>query len=135
MSYCVEVWGNVRNCYLISLHRWQKKILRIMTSSGPREPSAALFKALKILSIYQMYVFFVILLVYVYKFKRKYLPSIFNEMFNYNEILPYNFRQSQEFHISFYRLTCRNSFCYTAVKLWNFVNQKIDRNCCIFCYK
>ena len=75
-----------------------------------------LFKALKILSIYQMYEFFVILL--VYKFERKCLPSIFIEMFNYIEIQPCNFRQSQEFPIPFYRLTCyQNSFRYTAIKL------------------
>ena len=61
---------------------------------------------------------------------------MFNEMFNYNEKQPYNFRQSQEFRIPFYRLICcHNSFRYISVKLWNLVNQKLDRNCSIFCYK
>lgn len=134
LIYCVEVWGNASDCFMNPLYKLQKRIIRIMTSSGPREPSAPLFKSLKILSIYQIYIFFSIMV--VYKFKSNCLPTICGTLFNFRENYNYNTRNANEFQIQFYRLSsCQNTFRYNSVKLWNLINNKINRNCSIICFR
>ena len=135
LSYAIEIWGDCGACLLLSLFKMQKKVLRMITSSQPRDPSAPIFASLGLLNIYQLFKFFVIL--FVYKYKRGFLPCVFDGMFlELSSNHYYNTRKGGQLKIPLYRLaSCQKTIRYNAVKYWNIVSEKIDRGCSVHTFK
>lgn len=61
MTYCVELWG--RACGMESVLRSQKKAIRIITRSKPRDHCREKFKELKIMTVICVYLYRVLLFV------------------------------------------------------------------------
>ena len=55
--YCIEVWGAVSMKYLMSVLRLQKRVVRIILSVPVRTESFKMFNYLKILSVFDVYIF------------------------------------------------------------------------------
>ena len=53
LIYCIEIWGNTHNTYLLPLIKLQKKCVRIITFSHYLEYTEPLFKQLDILNFTQ----------------------------------------------------------------------------------
>ena len=135
LTYAIEVWGKSSDMVLSSLFRLQKRVVRLITCSRPREHSPPIFKSLNILNIYQLYQFTTIL--FVYKYIRKLLPFVFDKMFIFQDSLHnHDTRQAGKFRVPRFRLSfCQNTLRYNAVKIWNDINSKLDRKCCFFTFK
>ena len=71
LIYCLTLWGCAKPSKLQVITKLQKRVVRIMTHSGPRELSDPLFSKLGILKIADLYQFQTCL----YVFKSRYLPS------------------------------------------------------------
>lgn len=61
MSYCVEVWGRASG--MESVLKSQKRAIRIITRSGPRDHCREKFKDLKIMTVIGVYLYRVLLFV------------------------------------------------------------------------
>ena len=55
--YCVEVWGAASTKYLMSKLRLQKRVVWVILSAPVRTESIKMFNNLKILSVFDVYVF------------------------------------------------------------------------------
>ena len=51
ISYCIEVWGNTFDKYLLPLFRLQKRVIRLITFSCYIAHTSDLFKDMKILTL------------------------------------------------------------------------------------
>ena len=74
--YCNIVWGSNYCTRLKSLHKVQKKIVRLMTVSKFKESTQPIFKELKLLDLFQLNTFLDIL--FMYSQRANTLPKIFN---------------------------------------------------------
>ena len=59
LTYCNIVWGSNYCTRLKSLHKVQKKIVRLMTFSKFNESTKPIFKELKILDLFELNTFLV----------------------------------------------------------------------------
>ena len=125
LIYCIEVWGGAAQTHLLPLYRIQKKIVRIMTSSGYREHTADLFIQLELLNVNQLYIYHV--LFFMYKFIRNSLPPVFNNFFLFTPTPHYALRQSPPLVVPFFRLTVsRRSVSYSGPSLLNKYYERLD---------
>jgi hypothetical protein len=93
ITYCVEVWGCIYKSNLQPIISMQKKVVKIISFSSYREKSTPLFLKLKILNIFQL-VYYKILL-FMYKYEQGELPIGFLNWFTRNrDIHRYNTRQA-----------------------------------------
>ena len=76
ISYCVHVWGTAANVYSAKIHILQKKVVRIIDGVPPRTHSQPIFDKLKIMTIYQIYRYYVG--VFMYKLYHNSLPPVFS---------------------------------------------------------
>ena len=135
MTYCIEVWGLAADIHLISLIRLQKKIIRIIKSVPTRTPSNPLFKELHVLSLNKVYMQKII--IFMYKYIKNMLPSIFDELFIRNRnIVTTTTRQSQDLHLT----TCKtvffmNSIRFKGPRMWNDFSKKVDHFCSYHTFK
>ena len=125
--YCIAVWGGTNKTTLYPLIKTQKWALRAICGKPRRTPSAPLFTSLKMLTINQIYMLRV--LMFVYKFQKSKLPSIFSQFFTKtSEIHSYSTRQSQ----NMYPPRCKNEITKSLVRysgslLWNELEADIKR--------
>jgi len=64
LAYCIIIWGHTYKTHISRIHLLQKKIIRIISNSTYRAPTAMLFKSMKIMTIYQLYEYFTAIFVY-----------------------------------------------------------------------
>jgi hypothetical protein len=64
LIYCVEVWGLANLTHLLPLYKLQKRILRVLTSSCPMEPSFPLFRMMNVMPLYHIIVYKIGILIY-----------------------------------------------------------------------
>jgi hypothetical protein len=135
LTYCVEVWGNSSQSYLLSLLKLQKKILRIITSSPFRAESNPLFQRLGVLNITQVYRKAV--LMFMFKYTKGNLPDIFNELFKRNsEVMSRVTRNYNNFSVPYCRTEQgKKSIRIQGPTLWNDLTGKVDCNCSIHTFK
>ena len=76
------LWGNACNTYLSSLHKLQKKVVRIITFNDHFTHSLPLFSSLKILTIYDIYK--IELSKFVYDCLNKLNPIQFHDYFTFS---------------------------------------------------
>ena len=125
-TYCVEVWGNTHRSYLNSLHRKQKRAMRIVRKSSYLCHSADLFEKLEVLSLFHLV---------------KYKTAIFMHKVFYN-LVPvnilshfthisnvYSTRQYKNLYVHYAR-TKHKQMCveHMGVSIWNSIEIE-TRNC------
>ena len=121
MLYCIEVWGNTFDKYLLLL----KRVIRLITFSCYIAHTSDLFKDIQILTLSKLYILKVH--IFMYKFENNTLPELFSSMFTTNsQIHTYPTRTSSNLHIPIGNLkmvyiTVR----YSGVKIWNKSNPKL----------
>ena len=134
ISYCIHVWGTAANVYSSKIHILQKKIVRIIDGAPPRTHSQPLFDKLKIMTIYQLYRYYIG--VFMYKLYHKLLPSIFSFFKLTSDVHSYPTRQNKSYYIN-YAPTVRSqkTIKITGPKLWNIILKKINIQNKISSYK
>ena len=132
LIYCVESWGHTCKTHLDCLLKLQKRILRIIMSLSYRHHTSPIFKNLKILNVYEITSFYTT--VFIFKFKKGLLPSIFCDFFSYSNN-PYNTRQQNHFSLPRMRTEfSKRRVRYVGVKLHNLL-LIINWNCSLHTFK
>ena len=67
LSYNIICWGSTSNSHLIQLFLRQKRIIRTITNSGPRDSTSPLFKRLKLLKLYDIFKFELLKYMFIHK--------------------------------------------------------------------
>jgi hypothetical protein len=135
LSYCIEAWGNSAMTHISSLIKLQKRVIRIVTSSSFYASSGPLFKELDILPLTGIYKQAVV--VFMFKFVKGNLPSIFDSMFLRNHEVRNRVTRSQD---KFYIPTCRTSLYQKSLRivgphLWNEISESVDHFCSVHSFK
>jgi hypothetical protein len=110
MSYGVIFWGNsfAKKVFLL-----QKKIIRIITNTRPRDSHRDIFNITQIMTLYSQYIYSIILFIVNNK-----------HLFTPNEIHKYNTRKNNNLHLLSANLTKFNKSPYTSgIKLFNHLPQ------------
>ena len=124
MSYCIEVWGNTFDKYLLPLYRLQKRVIRLTTFSCYIAHTSDLFKDMKILILSKLYILKVH--IFMYKFDNNTLPKLFSSMFTTNsQIHTYPTRSSSNIPIEILKMVYK-TVRYSGVKIWNNIKSKIN---------
>ena len=133
LIYCIDSWGCAHDVYLNSIFKLQKKALKIIKSVPKTYETIKLFNELKLLNIYQLYHYFVA--IFMFKYKANLLPSIFHDFFNINTTV-YNTRTQHLLHIPSCSSTqSQQRIRYKGVKVFNFLYERVNRNCSLNAYK
>jgi hypothetical protein len=111
MTYGIIFWGN--STHSIHVFWLQKRVIRIITDSRPRDSCRQLFKKLGILPLMLPYIFFFLLLFIVNN----------KALFQMNsEIHIINTRCNSDFHRPHINLTTyKNGTYYTGIKVFNYL--------------
>ena len=134
MSYCIHVWGKAASIHIKKIHILQKKIVRIISGVRPRTHSLPLFEKLKLMTVYQVYDYYIG--VFMYKIYYKQLPLLFNMFERTSDVHGYSTRQYDSFYVNYVpTLRSQRSVKFTGYKLWNVVISKINIHCKIGSYK
>ena len=134
-NYCALIWGSAYSIHLENAMVLQKKLIRIISGVKPRTHTLPLFEHLKILTIKE--VFYYTVGMFMYKFVRKKLPVIFDELF-----IRVVDRHSRDTRISSFLQTpqCKterrqHTIVYYGPRIWNIILREIDINCSIGTFK
>jgi len=135
MIYCIEIWGMASDVHLNSLYKIQKKIVRIMKSVPTRTNSNSLFIELKILPIFSIYKYNVVL--FMFKFTKGLLPEVFNKLFRRSsEVVTRTTRQRHNLYVPKCNTTlCQKFITMKGITEWNCIHKKIDHFCSIHSFK
>ena len=134
ITYCIHVWGTAANTYLDKIHILQKKIVRIISGVPPRTHSQPFFEKLHIMTIHQIYKYFVG--VFMYKLYHQLLPPLFSMFQRTSNIHNYSTRQNDSFYIQYVpTVRSQKTIKITGSKLWNILITKINIHCKISTYK
>ena len=128
LIYSNVVWGNAAKRYLNSLFLLQKRIVRIISRSGFRDPTEMLFSSLNILNIYELHVYYVC--IFMYKFDKGLLPNVFDILFTkYVKDHGYSTRVRMRFVPPFCRTNFRkNTIFYIGACLYNSIFEQCSAN-------
>ena len=134
ISYCIHVWGKAANTHLDKIHILQKKIVRIISGVPPRTHSQPLFDKLKVMTIHQIYEYYVC--VFMYKLHYKQLPPLFSMFERTADIHGYSTRQTNSFYISYVpTVRSQKTIKIMGPKIWNVIIRKVSIQCKIGSYK
>ena len=135
LLYCIEVWGNTSQCYLFPLFKLQKKSIRIIVSEKFNAHTKPIFLKLQILSVSKLHTYSILL--FMFKYIKGILPSIFNEIFVQNiDVHQYYTRQCYQLHVQkCNRNLSQKSVRCTGTALWNDTLNIINNNCSLSVYK
>ena len=125
LNYCNEIWGNTYKTHISKLFVLQKRAVRVITNNGINTPSLPLFIKLKILPIFELVRLNVLL--FMFKFQKGILPSLFNTMFTTNSFYhSYSTRAGNKLRVPFSNTTLRtHSIRFTGVHEWNSINNDL----------
>ena len=133
--YCIEIWGMASEVHLSSLYKIQKKIVKIIKSVPIRTNSNPLFIELKILPLFSVYRYNILL--FMFKFIKGMLPEIFTKIFRRNsEIVHRITRQRYNLYVPKCNTTLyKKSLVMKGISEWNCICNKIDHFCSIHSFK
>ena len=122
ITYGVEVWGSANDCNIQQIVKLQKRTVRIITSSSPRDHTDPLFKSLEILPFYKVYSYCVAKL--MFKYVEELVSSALRGMFpTCEDIHSYPTRQKSNLRVPQGRTTMiPNTFRYEGTRTWNEVS-------------
>ena len=126
LQYGIIAWGSTYDNVINPIFRLQKKIVRVISSSRWHAPSDPIFKSLKLLPLYKIYILNVMM--FMYKIHFEMFPNIFGDMFVQNsEIHGYDTRQSNNYHVQIWHLELvRRSIRIQGVHFWNLIQNQIN---------
>ena len=126
LQYGIIAWGSTYASYIDPIVKLQKKIVRVISSSNWNAPSDPIFKSLKLLPVYKVYILNALL--FMYKLYFNVHPNVFGEMFVRNhDIHGYYTRQSNDYHaLSWTSELVRRSIRIQGVHYWNKILDKFD---------
>ena len=116
---CIEVWGSTTKGNLVSLLKWQKRVLRIIKSVPTRTDSDPLFLELGILSVFKVYMMKLAVVTFksYHGFSIESIKELFTEV---QSVHDRDTRQSRKYYVPFTRKEIvGKSFKYRAATLWN----------------
>ncbi len=119
LTYCCLVWASdVHTGNLSRIHKLQKKYCRIIMFANFQAHSPPLFRALHILTIYDLYDYQA--KIYMYKLTHDLLPHGFLNLVTNADIHSHNIRQSSKLHSDYCRTNAyKLTIPHNGVKLWN----------------
>jgi len=134
-NYCIDVWGHCNEQDFQSLFKIQKRIIRYINFSKRNAHTDQLFKSLDILPLKRLYIFSV--LVFMFKFHHKFLPSVVDELFRTNaSVHSINTRQQHLLHgPRLFSNSSMKSIRFRGVFIWNQINNEININVSTNCFK
>jgi len=126
LTYCNIIWGNASQSALWPIFRTQKRAIRIIDNIRRRDSTKLTFKNLKILRLPDIYTFSVLL--FVYKYKNKLLPNIFDNFYTMNsEIHRHATRYAGHLRVPVAKTKLASTFIKkTGVSIWNQFSDKLD---------
>ena len=135
IQYCNLIWADRNNCNLESIHRKQKRIMRLCTNSVFLEHSPPLFADLNTLTVYDIHS--LSKAVFMFKFKHNLLPKNFSDYFvTVNTIHDYGTRSSDMFRPhNFVTDLARNTIRRQGAILWNGIDAIIRTSSSIKLFK
>jgi Txe/YoeB family toxin of Txe-Axe toxin-antitoxin module len=132
VSYCIHVWGGTFKTYMKPLEILQRKAVRcicfLRKFDVKNDNNDSVSKYINDLSILKLEnIYYMELILFMYKYTVKSLPKIFLNHFTYNnDIHNYNTRSANQLRVIRYESALgQNSFHYNATKIWNEVGDKI----------
>ena len=119
LNYCNTIWGNAALKHVNGLHLLQKRIVRLIFNAGFHDHTKELFVTAKIVNIFDLYKFNVLLL--MFKHFKNLLPPIFDEIFLFQpEQSRYPKRQKSVYQVVFCRTELRKkTIVYTGPSYFN----------------
>lgn len=136
LSYCCIVWASPSETTCFDrILKLQKQAVRIITRSAYRAHSIPLFAQLGILKVHDLC--YAKIMLFIYKSKKKILPSLFNDYFTLvSNTHTFNTRSSNKYAVPFARTTCRyNCLKATGPRLWNSLPMEISNENSIFRFR
>ena len=134
--YSLTAWGNTYESNVRPLFILQKRAIRIITFSSFTEHTSPIFKSLKIVKFFDIVK--LITSVFMYKFHRKLLPSIFSNFFTpVRNVHNYNTRLASK--SSFVLPSARTNYRIFSLKFqdpktWNSIDESL-KSCSISAFK
>ena len=126
LIYCVEIWGNAADIYLLPLIKLQKKIVRAITFSKYLAHTAELFVNLDILPFKLLVVHRIGIL--MFKNYLGYVPNVVHSLFTTNAFIhDYNTRNKHKLRAA-YGKHCfmYNNFRFVGTQIWNYIIDHLD---------
>jgi hypothetical protein len=135
LTYCLHVWGSTYKSNLAKLVILQKKAIRFISSVHPKEHTKQLFINLKIIEFRNLHTLQIG--IFMYKYTKKELPSIFDTMCVKNEnVYNYYTRQHNCFKLPIVKTDLRKmSMIYQGPCIWNDLQKTICLNCSVYTFK
>ena len=134
-TYCKIIWGGSNDTTLRPILQLQKKAVRCICNLSKYSSTSSYFKQIGILKLKELHKY--ANLIFMYNFKKRSLPNIFDDYFKYNhEIHRYATRQSHNFHVPKYKSNLSKCFIrYNGAITWNEYENKIPSNVSISTFK
>ena len=120
ICYANIIWGATHSSKLAKLASQQRHICKIINLKKRRESAIPIMENMKILNIYNINIYQV--LIFMFKFYKKQLPSNFDGIFSQNKTNKYNLRSSLKINFMLPKNTCKyveHALSYRGPKLWN----------------
>ena len=135
LNYCITVWGNTWETYLLPLIKVQKRAMRVIKGAERYDHTDPIYKELSVLKIREIYVYS--LQIMLYKFHHNLLPIVFKKFFTTNsDIHDYNTRQANLMHVPLLKTKqALISIRKSGVHLYNHYYGVVGLNCSIITYK
>ena len=134
--YCIDVWGSTIRNDLLSILKLQKRAIRLITSSPHTSEFNPLFQSLKILSVFQVYVFK--LSVLMFKFVNgdviesiKYIYSLLIRKF----MIVSHARVTNFVFPNAIKTTIQTNVRFRGIKVWNYICNVVYYDCSLSCFK
>ena len=125
LNYCNLIWGAAENSTLDPLFKLQKKAVRIVNHSHYLDHTAPIFKSLKILTVYKIYIFKCSLFMFnclhcnmFPLFRGKIIQNL--NLHNYNTRNRTMYRPLNNLRLRI----CQRSFFHKSISIWNIIDPK-----------
>ncbi len=125
IMYCNLIWADKNNSNLVTIHRKQKRIIRLCTNANYLDHTPPLFASLDTLNIYDLHKLSVGL--FMYKFKNNMLPHNFSNYFIVaGNIHDYVTRSSNSYRPQCFNTNlAMNSIRRQGALLWNDIDEGV----------
>ena len=128
LSYANIAWGATHPTKLHKLASQQRHVCKIIKCKGRRDSALPIMENLNILNIFNLNIYQV--LIFMFKFTKKKLPTNFDTFFQSNRASRYNLRSSTKENFDLPKNTCKyveHSLSYRGPKLWNSLYKEIKK--------
>ena len=125
LSYANIAWGSTHSTKL-KLESQQKRVCKIITFKNRRDSAVPVMSTLEILDIFKLNTYQILIL--MYKFAQKQLPSNFDNFFIDIKSTRYNLRTNSQNKYKLPKNTCKyveHSVAYRGPKLWNNIFEEL----------